>query len=203
MIEDEKINRFHEWLTTNGAKYPKIQWPASTSLGRGAIALEDIEPNEVMVEIPSTLMLSPLTAIRNPNIGDILKEVRHTILSSNDDVILSIILMHEMLKSEQSFFWPYFAILPDQVDSVCSWEDSELNELQCSRMIMRAKSRATFIKVQIFHHDRHDDDDDDVESVRANDCEAFGRISRGLLSAAVFFRFVFILVRSLRIYSCN
>ena len=73
---DEDILRFKEWLVENGANFEKIDWPsADTNSGiRGAVALDDIATNEIMVTVPARLMLSPESAFRDPVAGTFFKE---------------------------------------------------------------------------------------------------------------------------------
>ena len=66
-----------KWLLDNGATFPKIKWPARTTVDgvRGTIALADIEPNEKMLHVPMKLMMCPPTCKASEKIGHVFKEV--------------------------------------------------------------------------------------------------------------------------------
>ena len=54
--------RVAQWLLANGATFPKIQWPARSTIGgvRGTVALEDIEvvpPLCIVVAVPVPVRL--------------------------------------------------------------------------------------------------------------------------------------------------
>ena len=71
---------------------------------------EDIETNEAMLFIPKHLMLSPPIAFNDHDIG-------HELKSSSDilrgDLLMTVYISHEMMKSTKSFYYPYLSILPE------------------------------------------------------------------------------------------
>eukprot|EP00606_Chrysophyceae_sp_TOSAG23-5_P001479 GSChrysophyteH2.ASY1.ANO1.100.1 assembled CDS len=142
---DEKRAVFCDWLKENGATYPKIQWPSTDTVGgcRGAMATESISSNEVMMEIPIKLMMSPMHAFQDPVVGSILHASQDLL---RGDVLLTVYIMYEYLKGEASFYAPFLAILPEP-GSVVQWSDSELAELQDSSITYRAKNRGKMLQV--------------------------------------------------------
>lgn len=128
--EDSRIKTFCEWLAAEGCRFPKILWPTTETVSgiRGAIALEDIETNEVMLEIPEKLLMCEPKALADPEIGAILKE---NALFIDGDMILAIYIMNELKKGPSSFFHPFLQILPEP-GTISEWEDSQLPLLQVS-----------------------------------------------------------------------
>ncbi len=122
------IDSFTNWLKENGAVYSKIEFPSNdTESGvRGAVAIEDIESNEVMLQIPIHLMMCPPVIFQDQDIGDLLRK-NHDLL--HGDLLLAVYIMHEMLKKESSFYFPYLQILPAPFN-ISEWSTEELKNLQ-------------------------------------------------------------------------
>ena len=142
---DEKRAVFCEWLKENGATFPKIQWPSTDTVGgcRGAVATGNIATNEVMMEIPIKLMMSPLHAFKDPVVGALLHASKDIL---RGDVLLTVYIMYEYLKGEESFYAPFLAILPEP-GSIVQWSDSELAELQDTNITYRTKNRRKMLQV--------------------------------------------------------
>ena len=133
-------------MMQNGAKFNKIQWPSyGTKTGiRGAIAIEDIETNEVMLEIPINLMLGEPQIFDDSVIGAIIKENENFL---KGDLILIVAIMNEVLKGSKSFYYPYFQIF-SQSNSTIEWTDAELAELQDDVMIMKSQQKKSYLMKQ-------------------------------------------------------
>lgn len=127
-MSDADIQLFIAWLKENGAKYPKIQWPTDeTQSGvRGAIALDDINPMEAMIEIPMHLMMCPPNILRDPDVGQKLQSCMDLL---QGDLLLSVYIMHEMRKGNKSFHRPFLRILPE-LNNISEWSAQELHDLQ-------------------------------------------------------------------------
>jgi hypothetical protein len=119
---------FKLWLRDNGAKYDKIEWPSKDTSGgvRGATALDDIETNEHMLEIPIQLMISPPIALADPDVGSLLQSNRDIL---KGDLMLTVYVMYERAKGPASFYYPYLQILP-LPGTIAHWSADELAELQ-------------------------------------------------------------------------
>lgn len=128
---DALVSEFQEWLRSNGAKYPKIDWPSNNTISgiRGAVALEDISTNEAMIEIPSHLMMSPPIIFRDPVLGEKLKDSMDIL---HGDLLLTVYIVSEILKKEKSFYYPFLRILPEP-NNIPEWTESELEQIQVSR----------------------------------------------------------------------
>lgn len=127
-IDEEKISRFCCWLKDNGAAYPKILWPSNDTMSgiRGAIATSDIETNEVMFTIPKSLMMNPETAFSDPEMGRTFQDSQDIL---RGDLLLTMFVVYEITKGENSFFAPFLDMLP--VPDPCTmWTAEECEMLQ-------------------------------------------------------------------------
>ena len=142
---DDDDVRFKQWLTENGATWPKIDWPstATNSGMRGAVATEDIGTDEFLLEIPVQLMMSPLAAYAS-EIGPYLRK-NADIVKPHSDIFLTIFIMHERRKGTQSFYYPFLKILPEP-GSIAHWSDEELQALQNDALLVRAKGRTMLVE---------------------------------------------------------
>ena len=138
------MDEFLSWLRDNGALFPKIVWPAETSLGRGAIALEDISPNEIMVEIPFLLMMTPVHAMEDAEIGAIMRENEELLAG---DLMLALYLMYEKEKGASSFYAPYISILPSPA-SIVNWSEEDLALFQDKSLLHAIKFRISDLNVR-------------------------------------------------------
>lgn len=119
-----------QWLTDNGATFPKIRWPVTTPTGlRGATAVEDIAPLEPMLCVPKTLMITEETCRSDEQLGPIYKQNKDVF--TRDDPIIALLLVRELVRGDDSFFAPYLAMLPYPTN-VQDWTEQELDEL-CDR----------------------------------------------------------------------
>jgi hypothetical protein len=136
---DEKTSRFLKWLTDNGARFPKLLFPSTDTISgmRGTVAVEAVETDEVMLEIPSQLMMSEVNALSDHVIGTCL--ARNSDLISGDS-LLAIYIMKEYLLGENSFYWPYLAILPPP-GTLAEWSHGQLEELQDDLILLRTRER--------------------------------------------------------------
>ncbi|CAM9363567.1 unnamed protein product [Choristocarpus tenellus] len=139
-----KDTAFLDWLTENGSRFEKIQWPAMTQNGlRGAVALEHIKSGEHMVTVPWRLMLSVIHAAEDPEMGHVYKENKSLLRNDNG---LALFIMQEMIRGKSSFYWPFLRILP-KPGSISCWGDVSLAELQDDNLVQRSKTRAKHHRV--------------------------------------------------------
>ncbi|KAI9646966.1 Ribosomal lysine N-methyltransferase 4 [Ciborinia camelliae] len=123
---------FASWLKEMGIRTnPKMALVdlRSESRGRGVVATEDIEDDEIIFSIPRSAVLNAQNANPLP-ISRRLSEKMPAWLA------LTSILMTEG-QVDNSKWAPYLAILPDRLDSLVFWSDSELAELQASAVVKK------------------------------------------------------------------
>ena len=135
------MEEFLSWLHEHGAQFPKVQFPSSTPLGRGATALGDIETNEVMITIPSRLMVSEQNALLDPTLGPILLQHDHL----KGDILLAFYIMHELVKGNSSFYSPYFNIIPAP-STITHWSIDIIPLFQDSALVTIVKFRLSDLR---------------------------------------------------------
>lgn len=145
MSDPERVAKFLFWLTSNGAVFDKISWPEVDPISglRGAYAKVDIGPDEVMLDIPARLMMSPPHAFADEEVGAALRSSADLLAG---DLLLTVYIMHELRKGETSFYHPYLDILP-VAQCLTEWRDEELDDLQDERLKLRAISRRRSLRI--------------------------------------------------------
>lgn len=143
-IKTEKDMLFLKWLRENGACYPKIDWPSNKTVSgiRGAVAIESIETNEPMLEIPIKLMITPPLALSDPEIGHLLSESSDLLYG---DAMLTLYIMYEIRKEEKSFYFPFLQTLPEP-SSATKWSDEMVRGLQDPLMVAKIKSKKSTMR---------------------------------------------------------
>lgn len=145
--EDEK--EFLNWLKENGAKFPKIMWPARTTVDgvRGTVALSDIRSHEIMLEIPRKLLICEPTCKLSKIIGHVFEDPTLFRFGGVGSELIAVFLMHEYLQGKKSFWYPYIKVLPDPT-TICKWTDTQLDMLQDNALSKAAKDKWGHFRVQ-------------------------------------------------------
>ena len=145
--EDLRYLRFLNWLSANGARFPRVEFPvAFGSQGLvGALAKEDIPKNTGFLYIPERLCISPRQADES-EITDLF--IRNPYLfsghSDSDSYRLYVYLIYERLKLGDSFYHPYFQVIQD-TSLLCDWTEEELSDLQDPNLVHEAREMRTEI----------------------------------------------------------
>ena len=96
----------------------------TTTVG-GIKVLEDIAPNEAFLHVPNKCIISVEHAY-NSEIGEIFKNPNHESLfvtnMYRESLILTMFVLYEMLKAEESFWCPYFEYLGTFDDYPPLWD---------------------------------------------------------------------------------
>ncbi|RHZ53480.1 hypothetical protein Glove_441g90 [Diversispora epigaea] len=119
---------FVEWFCSNGGIISsKITFKdySFENAGRGIVALEDIESNEMLFEIPHSIFFSLKTSSLTSQISS--KEFNN-LYKINQWFPLIICLMYES-QNKDSLWKPYFDILPTEFNTPMFWNEDELEEL--------------------------------------------------------------------------
>ncbi|CAB4386106.1 uncharacterized protein OCT59_022493 [Rhizophagus irregularis] len=131
----EEINKqFIHWFCSNGGTIsPKISFKdySSENAGRGVVSVDDIEPFEVLFNIPHSIVLSEKTS----SLKDLISSSEFEMLSKiNSWFPLILCMMYESQK-ENSLWKPYFDILPREFDTPMFWNEDDLSELEGTGVI--------------------------------------------------------------------
>lgn len=100
-----------------------------------------------MVIIPRQLMMSEVHAKNDPELGHV---HRANLSVFKNDNGLTLYVMQEMLKGDQSFYWPYLNILP-KPRNLRHWDDKNLEELQDPRLVRRNGARKRHLQALYRH----------------------------------------------------
>lgn len=95
------------------------------------IATEDIGKDEVIIEIPSELVLSTKRAYYSP-INQIFYEnpsIFGKHVYEGEDNILNAYILYELGLGKDSFWYPMFQIWPKNTDILMNWEYDEIEYL--------------------------------------------------------------------------
>ncbi|RMZ82572.1 hypothetical protein DV738_g1534, partial [Chaetothyriales sp. CBS 135597] len=96
--------------------------------GRGVVATEDIAQDEELFAVPRSLVLMATTTTNTTT--DYVPAA--PLPDHNSWLPLIIVTIQQLLRKEQSKWYPYFRVLPATFDSLMFWSDEELAELQAS-----------------------------------------------------------------------
>lgn len=143
---------FRKWLDAHGASYKKITCPATFTprpeiVYTGMVAAEDIDYNETIVSIPSSIIMNTKIAFRselnpifraNPKLFSDRLNPRYW----EENMMITFIL-HEKHKGSKSFWYPYLNVLPEHCDCLLNWEDEEIEEVQDKILIADAEAQFT------------------------------------------------------------
>lgn len=123
-IETNEYDRLFNWLKRNGAYWTGIEFPAFNESGtRGIAASRDIQPSEVIMCIPHSLIVAPKT-LRETFFQKPFLKFPSLLCDSEpgDCMVLHCFLSMEKAKGPESFYWPLFSMTPSH-GSPLSWEE--------------------------------------------------------------------------------
>ncbi|CCH44637.1 hypothetical protein BN7_4206 [Wickerhamomyces ciferrii] len=145
----EDTHNFQNWLINSGVQISpkiKIEDLRYLSQGRGLISLQDINQDEILFKIPRNVLLNietgSLSQINNN------KEKLLTNYDHWEGLILTI--LYELSLGNESKWFQYFKILPNEFHSLMFWEKDELELLKPSLVLDRIgqeKALETFNKL--------------------------------------------------------
>ncbi|KAI7848909.1 hypothetical protein BDC45DRAFT_295288 [Circinella umbellata] len=147
MSFEELGNAFWQWLEKNGATLSDgikfHDYRDSEGAGRGVIATRDLQEDEVLFTIPRPLLLSSQTSRLRQEKG--MAEILDKMSGWNP---LILCLMYESQRSD-SFWKPYFDVLPKEFSTPMFWDRQELNALEGTDIVEKiGKEEAEVMFVQ-------------------------------------------------------
>lgn len=116
-------------MKDNGFAHPKVEYPAVFGNGlQGLRAIEDIKPDEVLIAVPTKTLISVEHA-RKSELSELYES--HDALfmanSERDFLILTIFVIFEKLKGDQSFYEPYLSVV-NPGTYTCYWVDEYIDK---------------------------------------------------------------------------
>ena len=139
----QKLDRFNKWAAQNGIIGPKIQFPGKFDNGLiGIKCVERIEYREAYLYVPYKCLITTNIAEKVPQLKKIID--KYPLFSKEspeyEQTTLSLILLWEYQKGEESYWWPYIDLLPEF--EKYTWELDEqkyLSQSHCKNFIEYAK----------------------------------------------------------------
>ncbi|PBP20546.1 hypothetical protein BUE80_DR008649 [Diplocarpon rosae] len=136
----QKTETFLAWLMDIGVVInPKVALVdlRSAGRGRGVIAQSNIDEDEVLFTIPRSAVLNTASALGSAGLS-----TPPAILDMPSWLALTATILAEGQRDD-SKWGPYLALLPQKLDSLVFWSESELLELQASTVVSKiAKASA-------------------------------------------------------------
>ena len=127
----QKFEVFKDWCHKNNMKFPDQELCQFEGGLIGIKALKDIEHRQAFCTVPFNCLLSVYGAKQNPDLRVIIQENPELFSEDEEDdaecLILVLLMLYEMQKGDNSFWKPYFDVLPEVV-MFCNWSNHEMAE---------------------------------------------------------------------------
>ncbi|XP_061177066.1 SET domain-containing protein 4-like isoform X2 [Saccostrea echinata] len=146
----EEIVGLSKWMKkeskTHGFKWRSILYPANfLDTGRGMMTRETLHPGDTIVSIPQHLLITVETVLSS-SIGELVKRQK---LKLSSQQLLSLFLLSERNKGDNSYWHPYIATLPMTHTTIGYFSARELT-LFPQKLRKAAESRISDIKQAYF-----------------------------------------------------
>jgi hypothetical protein len=123
-----EVQAMFDWAAAQGVRWPKLAYPVQFPPGYvGAMALEEIHPNERIVTAPNSALMTSKIARECPDLKEFF--VAHPEISSRGSLAVTTFLLWEKQKGSDSK-WEAFIKYQQRSSNLQDWEDFELDELQ-------------------------------------------------------------------------
>lgn len=132
------IEEFIKWCKNNGAQFDGIKISEFPGYEYGLEALKDFKENDIFITIPDKIVFAFEKA--SPKIRLAAKMV--SLIASMPNISLAFFLMVERL-TLNSFWRPYFDILPDRYSTVMYFTPAELQELKGRWLLWYGKKKSS------------------------------------------------------------
>eukprot|EP01103_Thecamoeba_quadrilineata_P014930 TRINITY_DN456_c0_g1_i3.p1 TRINITY_DN456_c0_g1~~TRINITY_DN456_c0_g1_i3.p1 ORF type:complete len:299 (+),score=41.08 TRINITY_DN456_c0_g1_i3:22-918(+) len=131
-----KEQHFTAWAKANSLLIHNLHLSSIHGFGRGLLATNSIHVHDLLLEIPSHLIISKETAISHPIIGRILLNEQNDFV---DETFAMVILLLYEKNSSSSRWGPYLKMLPSCYEGPLYWDDNEINLLQDQLLYYKVK----------------------------------------------------------------
>jgi hypothetical protein len=124
-------------------KYP-VLFGKGDNQYQGLMATEDIGRNEVMIKVPSALIINTKKAFYCPELRDLYYHNpdvfgKHT--PDGEDNVFHTFVLWEMQKKEKSDYYQMIKMWPRGTDILMNWEDEDLEMLQDPTLTQEAQKQ--------------------------------------------------------------
>ena len=123
---NDEHNKFMHWLSAGGIDIESMMLRISTFDGlRGLQATRDIKQGDVMLRIPNSMLLTYQTVLTS-DLKDVFSPGK--LMPQKD--LLALFLLHEKGKGEKSKWAPYISMIPDEINSLLSFTDKDIDHVR-------------------------------------------------------------------------
>jgi len=140
----DKYSIFINWLKDNGAKFPGVYFKETENNMRSVYTRQFIPKDQQIITIPEKLLITNQMG-KNTEIGRRLINLGIKFNSPKHAYI--IVFMVEEMKKGNSFFQPYFDILPTDLSNFpIFWNKNELDLVSGSSILNQINDRKNYLK---------------------------------------------------------
>eukprot|EP00753_Platysulcus_tardus_P017815 PLAT6552.1.p2 GENE.PLAT6552.1~~PLAT6552.1.p2 ORF type:complete len:605 (+),score=328.82 PLAT6552.1:124-1938(+) len=140
----DKFDTLEKWLLDNGAEFPLLFMKKYSELNRGVHAKVRIPGDKTILKIPLPLIIT-VEMGKESDVGRAMLAARVD-LSATKHCYLSIFILMDM-QNEDSFYQPYYQILPESYPNMpIFWSPEELEYLTGSYLLQQIRDRKKNIK---------------------------------------------------------
>ena len=139
--KNENFFIFKKWLENGGAKYPDLYFKKYSDSERGMHAKKTIRPNSEVMYIPLSLLITNDNKSRySDSMGEDLENM------SNASLIKIALFILDTIDDEDSFYQPYYNILPEDISHLpIFWQEHTLKLLESSDLIKDINARKNML----------------------------------------------------------
>lgn len=147
VIVAEDTGLFISWFKNNGGYCDDITLKEFPVMGRGISPLKHIQDGSEIIRVPNNLVISTSLLGKSSD-----RVIQHFLKNfESDEEIIAAFLLYEKSKGVASFWKPYLDVLPSYVPNLSQFSESELEELQDSRLEESVKQSQHELRKSYFH----------------------------------------------------
>jgi hypothetical protein len=125
-LKETQVHVFKQWFVDNGGVVNGLDVAEFGGMGRGIQASSDVVPDQDVLFIPASMIISSNTVKRSDD-RDHLQLFK---LFPDEQELITAFLLFERAKGEDSFWKPYFDVLPEYIPNLGHCSADELDGLQ-------------------------------------------------------------------------
>ncbi|TIA92161.1 hypothetical protein E3P99_00756 [Wallemia hederae] len=130
---------FVDWFVNNGGEFSSELVKVVDDvegMGRGLVAVKDIEPSDTLFTIPRSLILSTKTSAFKDKLGEqVYAQLHNGDIASWTPLIMA--MCWEYNQGSASKWHPYFSVLPNDFSSLMFWPQQDLELLKGTTVVDR------------------------------------------------------------------
>lgn len=132
----ERFAKFNTFCKNNGIEHPKIKYPVMFGHGKngylGCMATEDIGKDEVIVKVPSNLIITTKNCYQCDELQPVYFEHPELFgkhVQYGDDNVMAAFILYQISLGEKSRFYEQIMMWPKNADILMNWNDEDLEWL--------------------------------------------------------------------------